>query len=309
VGSAPELPTLTEGAGMHDLWRRHRNWLSPTLFILPGVPIFGVVIIWSALQSLWISLHDWDGMGPMTWVGLGNFEELFRDANFYTSLKNNIIWLVVFMLAPPIGLGIALMVNQQIRGMRFLKSMFFVPLVLASVAVGVVFTWAYTPGIGLLALIYSAFGATAPALLSDERLVTFAVVVAALWPQIAFCMVLYLAGLNGLSADLIGAGRVDGARGWRMLRHVVLPQLSEVTFIAIAVTAIGALRSFDMVAVMTQGGPFGSSSVLAYMMYEQSIFSYRFGYGAAIATVLFAIMAVFIAWYLHSIYKAERGNG
>ena len=93
-----------------------------------------------------------------------------------------------------------------------------------------------------------------------------------------------------------------------MLRHVVLPQLSQVGFIAIAVTVIGALRSFDMVAVMTSGGPYGSSTVLAYQMYEESIFSYRFGYGAAIATVLFVIMTAFIAWYLHGLIKAERSN-
>lgn len=294
---------------MASLWRQHRGWITPSLFILPAVVLFGVVIVASSLQSLWISLHEWDGFGQMTWIGLGNYGELFRDPQFFVSLKNNLIWLIVFMLAPPLGLGIALLVNQQIKGMRIVKSLFFVPLVLASVAVGVVFSWVYTPGFGLLALIFSAFGVTAPALLSDENLVTFAVVIAALWPQIAFCMVLYLAGLNSLSDDLIGAGRVDGAGGWDMLRHVVLPQLTQVTFIAIAITAIGALRSFDMISVMTQGGPFGSSSVLAYQMYEQSIFSYRFGYGAAIASVLFAIMMVFIVWYLSRIMRAEnRGN-
>lgn len=290
---------------MTSLWRQHRGWLAPTLFIMPAIVLFGVVIVASSLQSIWISLHHWDGFGPLQWVGLGNYQELLGDPQFYTSLKNNLIWLVVFMLAPPLGLAIALLVNQQIKGMRIVKSLFFVPLVLASVAVGVVFTWVYTPELGLLALLFKAFGATAPALLSDENLVTFAVVFAALWPQIAFCMVLYLAGLNSLSDDLIGAGRVDGARGWDMLRHVVLPQLTQVTFIAIAITAIGALRSFDMVSVMTQGGPFGSSSVLAYQMYEQSIFSYRFGYGAAIATILFAIMLVFILWYLSRIMQAE----
>ncbi len=176
----------------------------------------------------------------------------------------------------------------------------------ASVAVGVVFTWVYTPQLGLLALIFGFFGATAPAVLSDEHFVTFAIVIAALWPQIAFCMVLYLAGLNNLSEELIGAGRVDGARGWNMLRHIVLPQLTQVTFIAIAVTVVGALRSFDMVSVMTRGGPFGSSEVLAYQMFEQSIFSYRFGYGAAIASVLFVIMAVFIVWYLYPHHPHRR---
>ena len=291
---------------MTSLWRQHRGWLAPTLFIMPAVVLFGVVILASSLQSIWISFHQWDGFGPLQWVGLGNYQELLGDPQFYTSLKNNLIWLVVFMLAPPAGLAIALLVNQQIKGMRIVKSLFFVPLVLASVAVGVVFTWVYTPELGLLALLFKAFGSIAPAPLSDENLVTFAVVFAALWPQIAFCMVLYLAGLNSLSDDLIGAGRVDGAKGWDMLRHVVLPQLTQVTFIAIAITAVGALRSFDMVSVMTQGGPFGSSSVLAYQMYEQSIFSYRFGYGAAIATVLFAIMLVFILWYVSRIMRAEE---
>lgn len=291
---------------MTTLWRRHRRWLTPTLLIMPAAVLFSVVILASSVQSLWISLHEWDGFGPMVWIGFDNYREMFSDPQFYVSLKNNVIWLVMFMLAPPLGLAIALLVNQKIRGMRFLKSLFFVPLVLASVAVGVVFTWVYTPEFGLLALVFRFFGATAPAVLSNENFVTFAVVIAALWPQIAFCMVLYLAGLNNLSEDLIGAGRVDGARGWNMLRHIVLPQLTQVTFIAIAVTVVGALRSFDMIAVMTSGGPFGSSSVLAYQMFEQSIFSYRFGYGAAIASVLFVIMAVFIIWYLTHIIRAEE---
>ncbi|MDV4161094.1 carbohydrate ABC transporter permease [Rhizobium leguminosarum] len=291
------------------LWRRQRWWLTPTLLIAPAILLFFTVILLSAVRSLWISLHDWDGFGPMVWIGFGNYVELYNDPQFYVSLKNNLIWLVMFMAAPPTGLAIALLVNQKIRGMRFLKSLFFIPLVLASVTVGVVFTWVYTPEFGLLALIFRAFGATAPAVLSDEHFVTFAIVIAALWPQITFCMVLYLAGLNNLSEELIGAGRVDGARGWNMLWHIVLPQLTQVTFIAIAVTVVGALRSFDMVSVMTNGGPFGSSSVLAYQMFEQSIFSYRFGYGAAIASVLFVIMAAFIVWYLSRIIHTEERGG
>ena len=293
---------------MQHFWRRNRHWLTPALFLLPGLVLFSAVILAASLETIWISLHEWDGMGPKIWVGVANYVELADDPQFYVSLKNNVIWLVIFMLAPPIGLALALIVNQQIGGMRILKSLFFVPLVLATVTVGVVFGWVYDPTYGLLQLIFGLFGATAPALLSDENFATFAVAAAGLWPQIAFCMVLFLAGLNNLNDDLIGAGRVDGARGWPMLRHVVLPQLSQVGFIAIAVTVIGALRSFDMVAVMTSGGPYGSSTVLAYQMYEESIFSYRFGYGAAIATVLFVIMTAFIAWYLHGLIKAERSN-
>ncbi|MBB4951967.1 multiple sugar transport system permease protein [Agrobacterium vitis] len=290
---------------MSELWKQHRIWLTPILFILPGIILFGTIIIASSVQSVWLSFFDWDGVGPKSWVGFANYIELASDPQFYVSLKNNLIWLVLFMAAPPLGLALALIVNQQIAGMRILKSLFFIPLVLATVTVGVVFGWVYDPNYGLLALIFSLFGATAPALLADEHFVTFAVVIAALWPQIAFCMVLFLAGLNNLSSDIIGAGRVDGARGWNMLWHVVLPQLRQVGFIALAVTVVGALRSFDMIAVMTSGGPFGSSEVLAYQMYEQSIFSYRFGYGAAIATILFLIMIVFITWYLRTMLRME----
>lgn len=287
-------------------WRSHRNWLTPALLLAPGLILFLVVIIASSLETFRISFYDWDGMGPKTWVGLGNYRELFDDPQFYVSLKNNTIWLITFLLAPPAGLAIALLVNQKIAGMRFIKSLFFMPLVLATVTVGVIFGWFYDPTFGLLAIIYHAFCAEAPALLSDENLVTFAVVGAALWPQIAFCMVLFLAGLNNLDEELIGAGRVDGAKGWQMLRHIVLPQLSQVAFIAVAITVVGALRSFDAISVMTAGGPFGSSMVLAYQMYDQSIFSYRFGYGAAIATILFLIMSIFIAWYLRGLIKSEK---
>lgn len=289
-------------------WRRHRSWLTPALLLAPGLLLFLVIIVASSIETFLISFFEWDGIGPKTWIGLGNYIELLEDPQFYTSLKNNLIWLMMFLLAPPAGLAIALLVNQKIAGMRLAKSLFFMPLVLAAVTVGVIFNWFYDPTFGLLAIIFNALGATAPALLSDEHLVTFAVIIAALWPQIAFCLVLFLAGLNNLDEDLIGAGRVDGARGWNMLRHVVLPQLTQVAFIAVAITLVGALRSFDLISVMTAGGPFGSSTVLAYQMYEQSIFSYRFGYGAAIATVLFLIMAVFIAWYLRGLIKAEKGT-
>lgn len=305
-GVLPKQDQGTVNAGGASLWRRHRSWLSPLLFLLPGVIVFGTIILASAVQSIWVAFHSWDGMGPKTWVGLANFRELFQDAQFYKSLANNAIWLGMFLLAPVFALGIALLVNQEIRGMRLVKSLFFVPLVLASAAVGIMYVWFYDPGFGVLAKVFQLFGATAPALLSSERWVTLAVVAAALWPQVAFCMILFLAGLNNVDEQVLAAARVDGARGWRMLVHIVLPQLREVTFLAIAVSVIGALRSFDIIAVMTQGGPFGSSSVLAWQMYEQSIFSYRFGYGAAIATVLFSVVTVFIVWYLRRLLRDER---
>ena len=145
-------------------------------------------------------------------------------------------------------------------------------------------------------------------MLGNENLVTFGIIFAGLWPQTAYCMILYLTGLNAVDPEQIEAGRLDGAKGHRMLWYIVVPQLKPATFIAFVVTIIGALRSFDLVSIMTEGGPFGSSRVLAFYMFEVALseYGFRMGYGAAIAVILFLIMMCFIAYFLWSMYREEK---
>ena len=196
--------------------------------------------------------------------------------------------------------------------------------VISQVVVGLIFSWTYNPEFGVLGEVWGWFycetkvnivgnltkvcAVDPPDILGDKDLATFGIILAGLWPQIAYCMILYLTGLNNVAADQIEAGRLDGAKGWSMLWHVILPQLKPATFIAVVVTVIGALRSFDMVFTMTKGGPFGSSNVLAYYMYDQAVGEGvgRYGYGSAIATVLFLIMLVYIGYFLWRMYLDER---
>ena len=280
----------------------------PALFIAPALLFFTVYVILPIFQSFYISFHEWDGLGEMEWVGIGHYINLLDDERFYTSLKNNILWLMLFILSIPAGLFIALFLNQTVTGIRLYKSFFFFPFVISQIVVGLIFSWFYNPNFGLVGDIFEFFGAAAPSILGDERYVTYGIIFAGLWPQIAYCMILYLTGLNNVAAEQIEAGRLDGARGWRLLWHVVLPQLWPATFLAIVVTVIGALRSFDMIAIMTQGGPYGSSNVLSYYMYETALSEYGFemGYGSAIAVVLFMIMVVFIIAFLWKMYQDER---
>ena len=282
--------------------------LMPVLFIAPALLFFVVYVILPIFQSFYISFHEWDGLGEMEWVGLGHYINLLDDDRFYTSLKNNILWLVLYMLAVPIGLFIALFLNQTVPGIRLYKSLFFFPFVISQIVVGLFFSWFYNPTFGVIAHVWEFFGATPPVILGDERYVTYGIIAAGLWPQIAYCMILYLTGLNNVATEQIEAGRLDGARGWRLLWHVVLPQLWPATFLAIVVTVIGALRSFDMIAIMTQGGPYGSSNVLSYYMYETALSEYGFemGYGSAIAVVLFIIMLIFITAFLWKMYRDEK---
>ncbi len=303
---AEDTPLGGSNIQRHSGRRKIGVQYTPWIFLAPALVLFTTYVIYPIFDSIWLSFYDWDGLGEKTWVGLDNYRELFDSETFLISLKNNFLWLILFMLAPPAGLAVALFLNQQVRGIRAVKALFFFPFVISQVVVGLVFSWFYDPSSGLLNLTLSWLGMDPVAILSSEEYVTYGIIAAGLWPQIAYCMILYLTGLNNLDPEQLEAARLDGAKGLRMLWHVVLPQLKPATFIAIVVTVIGALRSFDLVATMTAGGPWSSSTVLAYMMYEESIFNYRMGYGAAVAVMLFLIMDVYIAYFLWRMIRSEK---
>lgn len=289
-------------------WSRRR--LAPWLFLAPGILIFLLYVIFPIAQSILISFYDWDGLGEARWIGIQNYVDLLDDDSFYTSLKNNAIWLVLYLLAIPAGLAIALFLNQTVTGIRFYKSMFFFPFVISQVVVGLIFSWFYAPDFGLLPKILGFLTGTETAILAEENLATYGIIAAGLWPQIAYCMILYLTGLNNINPEQVEAARMDNAKGFSLLWHIIIPQLRPATFIALVVTVIGALRSFDLVSIMTAGGPFGSTRVLSYFMYEQSLSEYgvAMGYGAAIAVVLFAIMLIFITMFIVRMLMQERNS-
>jgi len=283
-----------------------RKSFGPYLFLLPALILFSVYVLYPIGRSFWISFFDWDGIAPPVFIGWDNYVELFDDDVFWISIKNNIIWLLFYLTAPAFGLAAALFLNQKIFAIRLAKSLFFFPFVISQAVIGLVFVWFMNPDGGLLNLVLGFIGLDPLAPLSNENQVTFAVICAGMWPQVAYCMILYLTGLNSINADQVEAARMDGAQGLQMLWHVILPQLRPATFIAVVVTVIGSLRSFDLVAIMTLGGPYNSSSVLAFFMYEQSILNFRMGYGATIAVMLFLIMLAYIVYFLTRMLRAER---
>lgn len=309
------MTKITSEVQSRSWWRSNQQWLTPWLFLTPGMILFAVYVIWPIGSSFALSFYDWDGLRApdgsdnSKWVGFGNYVELFGDRAFKTSLKNNLIWLVLYMLAVPGGLAIAIFLNQTVRGIRIYKSLFFFPFVISQVVVGLMFAWFYAPNFGLFYKLTEALTGNGIAILANPNLATYGIIAAGLWPQIAYVMILYLTGLNNVAADQVEAARLDGAKGLKMLRYVILPQLRPATFIAVVVTVIGALRSFDLVSIMTTGGPFGSTRVLSYYMYEQALseYGYRMGYGAAIAVILFLIMMVFISGFVWKMIRDERG--
>ena len=190
--------------------------------------------------------------------------------------------------------------------MKIIKSFFFFPFVINLVVIGLVFSWFYNPDLGILASIFRLFGLKPIPILANENIATYGIIAAGLWPQTAYCMILYITGLTGVSTTIVEAGRIDGASGLQMLWHVILPQLRPATIIALTVTIIGALRSFDLIAIMTAGGPWGKTFVLAYQMYDEALFNFKMGYGASLAVVLFLTMIVFIYFFLKNIISTEK---
>ncbi|MBW4710146.1 sugar ABC transporter permease [Roseobacter sp. YSTF-M11] len=306
--TAPAVPTTT--AQPRGWYKRNEIAVTPWLFLAPAILFFAFYVIWPIYQSIVISFYDWDGLGEARFIGMDNYVELMDDGAFEVSLWNNLKWLLFYLLAIPGGLFIALFLNQTVTGIRIYKSLFFFPFVLSQVVVGLVFSWFYLPNEGLLNGVLGLVGLGPVNVLGDPTMATYGIIAAGLWPQTAYCMILYLTGLNAVDPEQIEAGRLDGAKGWRMLWFIIIPQLKPATFIAFVVTIIGALRSFDLISIMTNGGPFGQTRVLSFYMFEKALseYGFRMGYGAAIAVVLFLIMLVFIAYFLWSMWKEEKGR-
>ncbi|AEI93573.1 MULTISPECIES: carbohydrate ABC transporter permease [Roseobacter] len=303
-------PTITSGTADRSWYKRNEIAVTPWLFLAPAILFFAFYVIWPIYQSIVISFYDWDGLGEARFIGMGNYVELMDDGAFEVSLWNNLKWLLFYLLAIPGGLFIALFLNQTVTGIRLYKSLFFFPFVISQVVVGLVFSWFYLPNEGLLNGMLGLVGLGPVNVLGDPSWATYGIIAAGLWPQTAYCMILYLTGLNAVDPEQIEAGRLDGAKGWKMLWYIIIPQLKPATFIAFVVTIIGALRSFDLISIMTNGGPFGQTRVLSFYMFEKALseYGFRMGYGAAIAVVLFLIMLVFIAYFLWSMWKEERGR-
>lgn len=278
----------------------------PLVFLLPPLLFYFVWIIAPTVYTIYLSFTDWDSVSDPRYIGLRNYVYLFtRDRNFTESLINNLRWLIVFITVPTtLGLAMALIFNTEMRGGRWYKVSFYAPLVLSLPVIGLIWAWVYNPRLGLINQFLMQVGVSPlPGWLGDRRLAIWCVIAAAVWRQVGYVMVLYLAGLKNLDPTLLDAAMVDGANRWQLFRFVILPLLAPVTTIIIVISIIDSLRAFDLVAIMTRGGQ--STQVLANFMYMEAFNNYRMGYGAAIAVILFLISLVFIGFYLSRVVKEE----
>ncbi len=294
-----KTPAVAPGGGRG---RRPGRRTPPLVLAFVLIPLLAesVWVFWPALQGFYLALTKWDGVSAPQFVGLGNFREMVHDEVFRTAAIDTVLWLVLFGgLSALLGLAAALLLQAERRGVGFYRAALFLPVVFSLVATALVWQAIYQPD-GVLNQVLGSIGlgSLRHAWLADQDTALYAVIVPALWRQIGYVMVLYLAGLKGIDPALHEAAKVDGASAWQRFRHVTLPQLSSVNAVVLSVIVIDSLRSFDVVWSLTRGGPYHSSELLSTYMYSTAFQSLRLGYGSALAVVIFVLAFGVICSYL-----------
>jgi raffinose/stachyose/melibiose transport system permease protein len=275
----------------------------PWLFLAPALLIYTVVVVYPMVYSAYLSLFQWDGISPTkTFVGLGNYVILFTQNDvFWIALKNNAIWLVFALLLPTsIGLGLALLLNTKFRGSHIFRSIFYFPAVLSLAVVGLIWTWIYQPDLGLLNQVLGSISLKSLQRnwLSDPLIAIYPVIIAATWNAVGLPMLLYVAGLQTIPEELHEAAKVEGAGPVRRFIYVTFPLLRETTLIVLAITAINALKAYDIIYAMTNGGPANRTQLLSTWMYFLTYNYNQVGLGTAIAVVLFSLTLIFAIPYI-----------
>ncbi|WP_420113076.1 carbohydrate ABC transporter permease [Pseudactinotalea sp.] len=296
------------GAGTRAVRALRRVPLLVWAFLLIPLVVELFWVFWPAANSFSLSLTRWDGITTAEPVGLGNFTDLWEDPIFRRALGNNVIWVFGFGgLSVAGGLALAVALNKPGPLVGLYRSAIYLPMVVSLAVTGLFWRVMYAPE-GPINAALGAIGLESlrNQWLADPDLALYAVLIAAVWRQVGYIMVLYLAGLKSCDASLEEAAAVDGASTWQRFWKIVMPQLKGVNMVVFAVTVIDSLRTFDIVWAMTRGGPYNMTQLLSTYMFQQAFTLGNLGYASAIAVVIFALAIGFIITYLARQSRAEE---
>lgn len=271
-------------------WRRASSYL----FVLPALVLVVGMFWYSIVMTVWLSFTNSNGLSSAKFVGLANYRAMFSDPALSTNVYNTLIWALA-MIILPVGLGlVAAVVLKQRRGRSVFQTIFYLPYAIGFVTTGVI--WSFLFGTSGFTALFQALGLHYLASLqwlNSVPLNTYSMIVASTWQVVGVDMLLFFVGLDTIDRQIIEAASLDGAAGWKLFRHITLPSLTPMTRVIVAISIVNALQAFNLIWVMTQGGPYGSSSTFAVWTYQESFQYFKMGYGAAIAVVLtvFVLMA------------------
>lgn len=265
------------------------------LLIAPKILLMVAVLIIPFLGSVYISLHEWTPLAATKpFIGLENYVQLLRDGQFHNALINTGTYsLALILIDVPIALGLALLLDMNLRGTRIYSASIFLPVVVSWVVVSLIWSWLYNPDYGMINAFLGLFGSEGLDWLNSRDTSLAAIIIMSIWKHIGFNMVIFLAGLKGIPNTYYEAATVDGAGRWERFRYITLPLLKPTSFFVVIVTLIFSFRVFTQVFVMTGGGPVNSSITIVFYFWQQGFQEFNMGYASAIAVVLFVIVFAF----------------
>lgn len=278
------------------------------LLLAPALGLYVVFVLLPVGQSAYYSVFRWNGLEPLDdFVGLANYRRALSDPVFHSALEHNAIIIALSLLIQlPLGLGLALLLNRRLVGRSALRMVVFAPYVLAEVVAGVAWSLILQPdGLADRSMAALGLGDQVQLWLSDVDIVLYTLFGVITWKYIGFAVILFLAGLQGIPRELSEAARIDGASGWQLTRSITLPLLGPTIRIWVFLSVIGALQLFDLVWVMTLGGPASASQTMVTYLYDRGFQRYSFGYGSAVAVVLFVISFVFALLYQRFVMRRD----
>jgi len=263
------------------------------VLLSPNLLGFLIFMLFPMIASFGLSFTEYDLLTPMKWVGIKNYQQLWLDQTFWKSLWNTIYYTVGTV---PIGVAISLLLaialNQKILGIRFFRGAYFLPVITSAVAVGIVWQWLYNPDFGLFNYLLRLIDIRGPNWLTSTKWAMPAVILVSIWKGLGFNMIIFLAGLQEIPDVYYEAAEIDGANRFAKFLYITLPLLTPTTLFVVVMSIISSFQSFDLIYIMTRGGPARSTSVLVYYLYQCAFEYFKMGYGSAIAYVLFLLVFV-----------------
>jgi raffinose/stachyose/melibiose transport system permease protein len=277
-------------------------------FVLPAFLVYLLFFGYPFFRTVYLSFTEWNGLGDPTFVGFANYSRLIADPLMWSSLWNNLIWVFWGTVMPiSIGLVLSVILWTGVKGGIVFRTIYFLPMVLSAFVIGVIWKWIYHPLYGLLNQGLKAIGLSGLATtgwLGETSTALYAVLAAAIWSYIGFCVVVLFSGLQKVDTELVDASRIDGASAWQRFKNIIIPQIRPVLTMVLVYTIIGGFNVFDVVWAMTEGGPANSSEVIATYTYEAAFRVREVGYGAALSMVM-TVIALFAAWATLKLRKAD----
>lgn len=268
------------------------------LFVAPAFIVYVVFCLYPLIDNIYLSFFKADLLSPNKYIGLKNYLKLLKDQSFLLSVRNVLIWTAIcYIMQMSVGLFFAFVLFQKIKGVSLFQTVFFMPSVICSTAIALLWKFVYHPNFGILNSALTALGLEnlCHNWLADEKTALFAVVVIAMWQYIGYHMVIYLSGMNNLNPEVFEAADIDGASKWQQFWRIMFPLLRNILRIDSVLIVTGALKAYDLVAVTTSGGPSHATETLATYMFQQGFRNLKFGYSSAIAVVLLLLCMIFTA--------------